>query len=80
LLSQPFNLGTLTCAAGLGLACYVDMAEAGYPAWFRGLRIVLTTVAVASLAWALLCRAALGVTRPDKVEVAEKATEDKKAE
>lgn len=51
--------GVVTCAAGLGLAAYADLIEPGYPAWFRGLRVLLTSVALLSLACSLLCKAIL---------------------
>ena len=47
LASQP--IGFLTVIGGLGVAGYMDIAMWGYPAWFKGMRFVLTFVAVLSL-------------------------------
>ena len=48
--------GYLTLVGGLGTACYLDLIENAYPTWFKGLRILLTTVAVASLVTGLACK------------------------
>ena len=41
--------GYATVIAGLSVTCYKDLAQIGYPSWFRGLRLFLTLVAVVSL-------------------------------
>ena len=41
--------GCLAIITGLGLTCYKDLAQIGYPSWFRGLRIFLTLFAIGSL-------------------------------
>ena len=46
------------------------MTSPGYPAWFRGLRFVLTFVAVASLVTSLLCKMILGKEKEEKEETA----------
>ncbi|ELT94632.1 hypothetical protein CAPTEDRAFT_160077 [Capitella teleta] len=49
---------TLTLGAvmgGLVMAGYVDMAMYGYPTWFKGMRFLLTLVAVLSLWTTLTC-------------------------
>jgi len=61
--------GYLTLIGGLGSACYLDLVEPGYPQWFKGLRIVLTTVAVTSILAVLACKFILSQ---------EKRTEDNK--
>ena len=49
--------GYLTLVGGLGSACYLDLIEENaYPTWFKGLRILLTTVAVVSLVTGLACQ------------------------
>ena len=40
-----------------------DLTHPGYPAWFRGLRLLLTTAAVLSLLATLFCIFTLGVRR-----------------
>lgn len=49
LLMPSFPAGSLTIVAGLGLCGYMDIKEPKYAAWFKGLRIVLTTIATISL-------------------------------
>jgi len=46
----------LTLVGGLGSACYLDLVETSYPEWFKGLRILLTTVAITSLLTGLACK------------------------
>lgn len=46
----------LTLVGGLGSACYLDLVESSYPQWFKGLRILLTTVATVSLLTGLACK------------------------
>ena len=48
--------GYLTLIGGLGSAAYLDLIENAYPTWFKGLRILLTTVAVVSLVTGLACQ------------------------
>jgi hypothetical protein len=62
---------------GLGLAGYLDMTSPGYPAWFRGLRFVLTSVAIVSLATSLICKMILDEENEEK---GDKEVEKKKAE
>ena len=49
LLMNSYPLATVTVTAGLGLCGYIDFKQYGYQPWFKGLRIVLTTVASVSL-------------------------------
>lgn len=49
LLMPSFPAANLTIVAGLGLCGYMDIHEPGYASWFKGLRIVLTTIATISL-------------------------------
>ena len=46
----------LTCIGGLGIAGYLDLIQYGYPGWFKGLRFVLTTVAILSLWSTVMCK------------------------
>jgi hypothetical protein len=45
------------------LAGYLDMTTASYPSWFRGLRFVLTSVAVFSFLLSLICKLVLDEER-----------------
>ena len=40
---------SMVVASGLGICGYLDVKQTGYESWFKGLRIVLTTVAIVSL-------------------------------
>lgn len=53
LLPQPWPLPAVLCSL-LG-ALYSDLQLLDYPAWFRGLRLLLSTVAVACLALSIVC-------------------------
>jgi len=55
-LFLPPAAGYLTLMGGLGVTCYLDLIESGYPDWFRGLRFLLTLIAVLSLWTALMCK------------------------
>ena len=46
--------GCLAIMSGHGITCYKDIAQIGYPSWFRGLRIFLTLFAIASLGSSLV--------------------------
>ena len=48
-LTYSLPISSLTLVAGLGLCGYLDVKQTGYVSWFKGLRIVLTTVAIMSL-------------------------------
>ena len=63
--SPALTIGTVM--GGLIMAGYVDMAMYGYPAWFKGMRFVLTLVATLSLWTTLTCYALL----PSEKEKAE---------
>ncbi|XP_065350269.1 transmembrane protein 69-like [Cloeon dipterum] len=54
-LGLPYAPGVLTVATGLTGAAYFDLArsKSSYPHWFKSLRLVLSSVAVASLLSAL---------------------------
>ena len=41
---------------GLAAAGYLDLIQYGYPGWFKGLRFILTTVAILSLWSTLMCK------------------------
>ena len=68
LLMPSLPAASLTIAAGLGLCGYMDLKEPHYQTWFKGLRIVLTTVAILSLLTSLLCSLLL---EPQKVKQSE---------
>jgi uncharacterized protein YqgC (DUF456 family) len=55
-LAMPYVPGMLTVAAGLGSVAYLDLhkTKSSYPPWFKSMRLVLSSVAVASLMSALL--------------------------
>ena len=55
-LFMPPPAGYVTLMGGLAVTCYLDLIESGYPDWFRGLRFLLTIIAVLSLWTALMCR------------------------
>ena len=55
-LLMPTTPGLVTCMGGLGVAGYLDLIQYGYPSWFKGLRFVLTTVALLSLWSTLMCK------------------------
>ena len=48
-LLLPSPLSYVTLIGGLTFAAYADMAMFGYPSWFKGLRFLLTIVAILSL-------------------------------
>lgn len=43
------SAGLIAVITGLALTTYMDMTMIGYPSWFKGLRFILTFVAVLSL-------------------------------
>lgn len=43
----------------MSAAGYLDLVQYGYPGWFKGLRFVLTTVAILSLWSTLMCKVLL---------------------
>lgn len=53
LLPNPVSL--FTVMGGLTLVGYMDMAMYGYPAWFKGLRFLLSFVAVLALWTTFMC-------------------------
>lgn len=55
-LILPPWLGTLTLVAGLGASAYIDITSAGYPQWFKAMRLCLSAVAISSLLFGLLLR------------------------
>ena len=48
-LLLPLKLSIFTVAGGLTFAAYLDVTMQGYTSWFKGLRLLLTFVAVISL-------------------------------
>jgi len=61
ILVPSTSAGSLLCAGSLAAVCYVDATRDGYPKWFKGLRLVLTSGAVVSL----LLTATLAAVLPD---------------
>lgn len=49
LMITSLPVSTSLVVAGLGLCGYLDIKQTGYQNWFKGLRLVLTTVAILSL-------------------------------
>ena len=49
LMMPSLPAADLTIVAGLGACCYLDLQQSSYAPWFKGLRIVLTAVAIISL-------------------------------
>jgi len=45
--------GIASVIFGIGITCYNDLRQTGYPSWFKGLRILLTTVAMLSMSFSL---------------------------
>ena len=69
----PGNVfGYLSVMAGHVLTCYMDLVESGYPSWFRGLRFVLTSVALISLGIAMGC----SFVFPGENTISEKSEQD----
>ena len=54
-LLMPPTAGILTLIGGLGLAAYLDLTMYGYPPWFKGLRFLLTFVAIVALWSSFMC-------------------------
>jgi len=55
--------GYVICLAGLVAALVLDLKQPGYPAWFRGLRFVLSFCAVVSLVTSIVFTQTLGTKR-----------------
>lgn len=66
LLLPHFQAANLAIVSGLGLCGYLDFKQSGYQPWFKGLRIVLTTVASVSMLSTLLL--SLILEQEDKVK------------
>ena len=54
-LLMPHPAGILSITAGLGFAAYADMAMYGYPRWFKGMRFLLSFIAILSLWSTFMC-------------------------
>ena len=69
LVPHPWSL--VTVMGGLGAAAYSDLAVWGYPAWFKGLRFLLSLVAILALWTTCMCAMMLtGQSRSPDSEVA----------
>lgn len=53
MIPAPWSL--LTVMSGLGIAAYADMSMYAYPAWFKGLRFLLSSVAMLALWTTFMC-------------------------
>ena len=53
LLPSPYSL--FTVMSGLGFVAFFDMSMYGYPPWFKGLRFLLSFVAILSLWSTFMC-------------------------
>lgn len=65
-LLMPSPVGVLTVSSGLLVTGYLDITTAGYPTWYKGMRFVLTAVAVASMVLTLLFHLVLDEKLEDK--------------
>ena len=72
LMMPGSTLGYLSVAAGHGLTCYFDLREGGYPSWLRGLRYLLTLIALMSLGIGMGCSLAF----PDEDTALKKSEQD----
>ena len=63
-LLLPNPLSAFTIMTGLGVVAYFDMAMYGYPAWYKGLRVVTAFVAILSLWTTLMCALMLKRNKP----------------
>ena len=52
-MSSVMSPGMSFVIFGIALTCYKDLKQAGYPLWFKGLRILLTIVAIISMSSSL---------------------------
>ena len=46
--------GLSSIILGIGITCFNDLKQTGYPSWFKGLRILLTVVAMLSMSSSLI--------------------------
>ena len=69
LMIPSLPISSLVVASGLGLSGYLDIKQSGYASWFKGLRIVLTTVAILSLLSTLILSYILEIQTEEKETV-----------
>lgn len=69
LMIPSLPISSLIVASGLGLSGYLDIKQSGYASWFKGLRIVLTTVAILSLLSTLILSYILDIQTEEKETV-----------
>ncbi|XP_040578667.1 transmembrane protein 69 [Lepeophtheirus salmonis] len=55
LLIPSTSFANLIFVGGLGSTAYLDITQSSYPSWFRGLRILLTTLAIVSVFLTSIC-------------------------
>ena len=63
LLVPNLMAGYAICSAGLLAAAVLDLKQQGYPAWFRGLRFLLSFCAIVSLVTSLVFTQTLGTKK-----------------
>ena len=54
LIAPGTSPGLATVIFGIGITCYKDLSQTGYPSWFKGLRMLLTFVAILSMSSSLV--------------------------
>ena len=69
LMIPSLPISSLIVASGLGLCGYLDVKQSGYASWFKGLRIILTTVAIISLLSTLILSYILDIQTEEKETV-----------
>ena len=80
LLIPHFQVANLTVVAGLGLCGYLDFKQSGYQPWFKGLRIILTTVASISLLSTLILSFILAEDKEAKTNDSNSEKKENKSE
>ena len=80
LLIPQFQVANLAVVAGLGLCGYLDFKQSGYQPWFKGLRIILTTVASISLLSTLILSFILAEDKEAKTNNSNSEKKENKSE
>lgn len=76
-LLLPSSLSMLTVLSGLAATAYLDTTMFGYPPWFKGLRFLLSLIAVLSLWTTLMCGLMLNSSQDNNSKPAEAVTDEK---
>lgn len=75
-LLLPSSLSLLTILTGLAATAYLDTTMFGYPPWFKGLRFLLSLIAVLSLWTTLMCGLLLNSSQKNTSKSTEAATDE----